>query len=118
MCGWWVKIAPDGGDTVWDEVIKQDRNQRGKGHSAWHRGVCTARRRPGTAERESLQGENMGIKTAGVPASFQRLQADRKQSLFSAAVSGASHLGPRHHQGQSVFLISLICPLRTAVWTL
>lgn len=34
-----MKIAPDEEDTVWDEVIKQDRNQRGRGVSVWHRGV-------------------------------------------------------------------------------
>lgn len=66
-----MKIAPDGGDTVWDEVIKQDRNQQGRGNSVWHGGACTTASMAEITEQENLRGVDVGMKQMGLPPLFK-----------------------------------------------
>jgi hypothetical protein len=93
-----VKIAPDGGDTVWDEVIKQGRNQRSRG-SSW---------------REKPQGGNVGMKQTGLLPLFnvclQACLAAWEDIFCSRPLP--ERLLPL---GASPFLTSLICSQQAAV---
>lgn len=59
-------------DTVWDEVIKQDRNQRGRGVSVWHRGLrmCRKTQAWNNRAREPLGEKPWGSNRMGLPPLF------------------------------------------------
>lgn len=71
---------------MWDEVIKQHRNQRGRGGSVWH-GEHAQDERAWNNRAEEPPGSRHGDQTDGTSASFQHLQANRKH-LCSRPLSG------------------------------